>query len=89
MGSRIRGTGEGVWGPDVDCGVGTGWCVLCLGPDVPDLHAAAADRGEGIWQGVLLWFIFMRVFHGAGTHTVAAGADQSRRRAGAADGAVG
>ena len=88
-GPGIRDTGEGVWGPDADYGAGTGWCVLCLGLDVPDLRAVTVDRGEGLWQGVLLWFIFMRIFHGAGTHTAAAGADQSRRRAGAADGTVG
>ena len=60
-----------------------------MGLDVPDLRAAAADRSEGIWQGVLLWFLFMRVFYGEGTYTATEGAGQSRRLEGATDGAVG
>ena len=82
-------TGEGVWGPDAASGVRTGHCLLRMGPDVPYLRAAAADSSEGIWQGVLLWFLFMCILYGEGTHTAAAGADHSRRLEGAADGAVG
>ena len=82
-------TGEGVWGSDAASGARTGWCLLRVGPDVPYLRAAKTDNSEGIWKGVLLRFFLMCVFYGEGTHTAAAGADQSRRLEGAADGAVG
>ena len=82
-------TREGVWGSDAGSGVCTGWCLLCMGPNVPDLRAVVDDSSEGIWKGVLLWFLFMRVFYGEGIYTAAEGVDQSRRLEGAADGAVG
>ena len=60
-----------------------------MGLDVPDLCAGTADRGEGVWQGILLWFLFVCLLYGEGPHTAAAGADQGRRLEGASDGTVG
>ena len=82
-------TEEGVWGSDAASGACTSRCVLCVGPDVPDLRVAAADSSEGVWQGVFLWFLFMCIFYGEGTYIAAEGAGQSRRLEGAADSAVG
>ena len=78
-----------MWGPDAAGGACPGRCILCLGPDVPDLRSAVADSSEGVWQGVLLCFVFMCILYGEGTHPAAAGAGQGRRLEGAPDGAIG
>jgi len=54
-----------------------------MGPDVPDLRSATADRSEGSWQGVLLRVVLVRLLHGEGPHTAAASASEGRRRQGA------
>ena len=67
----------------------TGWDLLCVGPDVPDLRAVTADRSEGSWQGILFWFLSSGILHGEGAHTAAAGAGQRGRLEGASDDPVG
>ena len=67
----------------------TGWDLLCVGPDVPDLRAATADHSEGSWQRILFWFLSSCILHGEGPHTAAVGAGQRGRLEGASDGVVG
>ena len=68
---------------DADRRASTGWDLLCVGLDVPDLRAATADRSEGSWQGILFWFLSSCILHGEGPHTAAVGVGQSRGLEGA------
>ena len=60
-----------------------------MGPDVPDLCVAIADRSEGSWKGILLWFVSSGLLHGEGSYSAAAGAGQGGRPEGAPDDPMG